>query len=575
MKKIKKILLVLFALFGLLLNSIPVHAASLSVSGTASTTSTVVGNTITITFKYSSEKPLGAVVYSMSYDSDYLTLTSGTQTNALSYTGSQKSDSIKFTFKAKAKGNTTVTFKINEALDFDGNTLSAGTTSKTITIKSQADVEASYSKNNNLSSLSISDGELSPKFDKNTLEYSATVENEVGQITVSGNKEDSKSYVDGLKTYELEEGSNKIEVKVTAQNGNSKTYVINVTRKELAPINVKTEEGLDLAVVRKKDLLKSPNANYEETTIKIGEEEVPGFYNKATDTYLVGLKDEDGNIKLYNYKDEKYSLYKEFTFNSIIITATSKGSIPEGFVEETIKIGEEDVVAYKDEENNNDYYLINGKNISTGEEHLYQYDKKENTLQIFNEDLLTKIDVLNDKNNNYLYVIIGLGSLLIITYIVILLSSIKNNKKKIKKLDEDIEEEKEKIEKANEENENEIEENEKVEEIVEKKEKRRRRKHDFDFGDDTVSILDVEAPKEEPIEEEVNESNETIEEEKVEEPIEEKEKEEDIDEDKERTEIFEKRIEETQDIESEIDKIEEVLQKKTTKKRKKRKPIEK
>ena len=188
MKKIKKILLVLFALFGLLLNSIPVHAASLSVSGTASTTSTVVGNTITITFKYSSEKPLGAVVYSMSYDSNYLTLTSGTQTNALSYTGSQKSDSIKFTFKAKAKGSTTVSFKINEALDFDGNTLSAGSTSKTITIKSQADVEASYSKNNNLSSLSISDGELSPKFDKNTLEYSATVENEVGQITVSGSK---------------------------------------------------------------------------------------------------------------------------------------------------------------------------------------------------------------------------------------------------------------------------------------------------------------------------------------------------------------------------------------------------
>lgn len=485
MKRIKRIFLVLFALLGIILNSIHVHAAALSISATASTTSTVVGNTVTITFKFSSEKPLGAVVYSMSYDSNYLTLTSGTQSNALSYTGSQKSDSVKFTFKAKAKGSTTVSFKVNEALDFDGNALSIGNASKTITIKSQADVEASYSKNNNLSSLQISNGTLSPAFDKNTLEYSATVENEVGQITVSGNKEDSKSYVDGFKTYDLEEGNNRIEVKVTAQNGNSKTYIINVTRKELSPINVKTEEGIDLLVVRKKDLLKSPNANYEEAIIKIGEDEVPGFYNKTTNTYLVGLKDEEGIINLYVYKDDKYSLYKELSFNSIIITKASSNSIPKGYKEETIKIGEDEVVAYKDIENNNEYYLINGVNISTGEEHLYQYDKKENTLQIFNNDLLTKIDLLNDKNNNYLYVIIGLGSLLIITYIVILISSIKGNKKKIKHLDKEIKEEKEKIEQK--------------ESETEKEKKHHKKKKDFDFGDDNISIMDVEPIKEEKI----------------------------------------------------------------------------
>ena len=61
--------------------------------------------------------------------------------------------------------------------------------------------------------------------------------------------------------------------------------------------------------------MQSPNGNYEETTIKIGEEEVPGFYNKSTDTYLVGLKNEEGEIKLYIYKDEKYTLYKEFRRN--------------------------------------------------------------------------------------------------------------------------------------------------------------------------------------------------------------------------------------------------------------------
>lgn len=489
MKKVKKILLAFIAMLGMMGNIIFVDAASLSISGTASTTSTVVGNTVTVTFKWSSSNPLGAVVYSMSYDPELLSLTAGNQSNALSYTGSQKSDSVKFTFKAKKKGNATVSFKINEALDFDGNSLSTSSTSKTITIKSQADVEASYSKNNNLSSLTISSGELSPEFNKNTTEYSVTVENEINKITISGNKDDSKSYVDGLKEYDLEEGNNRIEVKVTAQNGSAKTYVINVTRKELAPINVKTEDGKDLAVVRKKELLKSPNDNYEESTLKIGEEEVPCFYNKSTNTYLVGLKDSEGIIALYIYKDEKYSPYKEYLFRSIIITAATPDTIPTGYVEKTIKIGDNEVVAYKDEENDNNYYLISGVNIQTGEEHLYQYDEKENTIQIFNKDLLTKIDGLNDKNTNYLYVIIGLGSLLIITYIIILFSSIKNNKKKIKTLDDKIEEEKS------------------------KKEKKKKRKKDFDFGDDNVSILDVEPIKEE---------EKLITEEKVEEKIEEK-----------------------------------------------------
>lgn len=465
MKRIKRILMILLISLTYFIGYTPTDAATLSVSGTASATSTVVGNTVSITFKFSSGNPLGAVVYAMSYDSDYLTLTSGTQSNALSYTGSQKSDSVKFVFKAKKKGETTVRFKINEALDFDGNPLSASTVSKTITIKTQADIEASYSKNNNLSSLKVSSGELSPAFNKNTLEYSVTVENPIDKITVSGSKEDSKSYVDGLKEYNLEEGNNRIEVKVTAQNGTAKTYVINVTRKELAPINVKTEEGLDLKVVRKKDLLKAPNDNYEEASVLIGEDEVPAFFNKNTNSFLVGLRNDEGTISLYTYKDNKYYLYKELLFNSIIISPTSSKDIPKGFIKETIKINELDVEGYKNP-NNDNYYLINGINIHTGKENLYQYDKNEGTIQIYNSKQQNEINELNEKNTNYLYVIIGLGSLLIITYIAILISSIRKNKKK------------------------------KKEKVQNNKEEKTKKTKDFDFGEDTLSILDVDTIEE-------------------------------------------------------------------------------
>ena len=451
MKIIKKIYLSIIALVAFIGTVMIVHAASMSLSETLSTTSTVVGNTVTVTVRISSTAPLGYVNYSMSYDSSKLTLTSGTQNNALySFTGSEKQTTITFKFRAKASGSAYVSFKVNEALDFDGNNLS-GTknVSRTITIRTQAEIEASYSKNNNLSKLSISSGTLSPAFNKNTLTYNAEVPNEVTQITVSGSKEDSRSYVDGFKSYNLEEGINKINVKVTAQNGSSKTYTINVTRKELAPIVVKVNNK-EYNVVRKKALIESPNTNYEETTIKIDEEEdIPAFFNKTTNTTLVGLKDSEGNVELYEYKDDNYTLYKEYSFDSIIITAASKKNIPEGYVESTIKIGEDDVVAYKSE-TNDDFYLINAINIATGEENLYQYDKKENTIQIFNTDLLNQLDSLESKNSKYTYVIIGLGALLIITYIALLISSIKKPKKKKITNEVEVKEEKKKEKKEEE-----------------------------------------------------------------------------------------------------------------------------
>lgn len=426
MKKIKLLFMLVIALFGLSFSIIKVHAASLSLTANASTSSTVVGNTFTITFKYSSKTPLGAVYYSMTYDSDLLTLTSGTQSNALSYTGSATNDTIKFTFKAKKSGNATVKFKINEALDFDENVLSADSISKTITIKTQKEIEESYSKNNNLTKITLSNGTLSPEFDKNKTSYSATVENDVTSITVSGTKEDSKSSVSGFKEYELEEGVNKIDIRVTAQNGSSKTYTINVTRKELSPILVKIDNE-EFSIVRKKESLPMANNSFEETTITINEEEVPAYHNEATNTYLVGLKNNDGEIKLYEYKDGNYLEYKEVSFSSIIITTTKLNEIPEGFVEETITINDEQVTAYKNNENE---ILVSGINIKTGKENIYKYDKEENTLQIYNNSLLTKISELNNDKNNYLYVIIGLGSLLIITYIVLLLSTLKKDKNK-------------------------------------------------------------------------------------------------------------------------------------------------
>lgn len=107
-----------------------------------------------------------------------------------------------------------------------------------IKVKSESEVEKSYeiivtrednrSSNNYLKELSVSSGEF--KFNKKTTEYALTVKNEVESINVSGSTEDNKSKVTGFGNYKLKEGVNTINVKVTAENGSSKNYVLKVTR---------------------------------------------------------------------------------------------------------------------------------------------------------------------------------------------------------------------------------------------------------------------------------------------------------------------------------------------------------
>ena len=146
MKKFKILCLSIITLLSFFYTVNVVNAASLTLNESLSTTSTVVGNTVTVTVRMSSSVPLGYINYSMSYDTSKLTLTSGTQNNALySFTGSEKSTTVTFKFKAKSSGTANVSLKINEALDFDGNNLSGSkSVSRSITIKTQKEIEASY-----------------------------------------------------------------------------------------------------------------------------------------------------------------------------------------------------------------------------------------------------------------------------------------------------------------------------------------------------------------------------------------------------------------------------------------------
>ncbi len=88
------------------------------------------------------------------------------------------------------------------------------------------------SPNNTLASLTVEGQTITPSFGKFVSEYSMIVDYSVSSINVAAVLADSTAKITGNGTNALEVGDNKINVVVTAQNGDVRTYTINVVRKE-------------------------------------------------------------------------------------------------------------------------------------------------------------------------------------------------------------------------------------------------------------------------------------------------------------------------------------------------------
>mgnify|MGYP000963154375 CR=1 FL=1 len=90
------------------------------------------------------------------------------------------------------------------------------------------------SPNNALTSLSVSGYSLTPTFDMFTTEYGVIVENEISSVDIEAQTADSSAKLTGTGSHALKVGTNEIEVTVTSQSGETKTYIIRVVRKEAA-----------------------------------------------------------------------------------------------------------------------------------------------------------------------------------------------------------------------------------------------------------------------------------------------------------------------------------------------------
>lgn len=86
------------------------------------------------------------------------------------------------------------------------------------------------SSNNYLNTLEVEGYTLSPKFDKQTLNY--TIEDtEKDTITIKAETDDSRAKTSGTGAIKLNNGENNIRIDVTAENGTVRTYFVKITKK--------------------------------------------------------------------------------------------------------------------------------------------------------------------------------------------------------------------------------------------------------------------------------------------------------------------------------------------------------
>ena len=136
------------------------------------------------------------------------------------------------------------------------------------------------SNDSSLSSLSLTGGSLNETFQKTLLNYTATVPNNITQVTVNATATSAAAKsVTGTGVVNLTTGDNTVNVVVTAEDNTTTTYTIVITR------------------------AKSTNANLSDITLS-GGYTLNETFNKNTITYTATVPNNVSTIKLVGVKED-------------------------------------------------------------------------------------------------------------------------------------------------------------------------------------------------------------------------------------------------------------------------------
>lgn len=369
-----------------------------------------VGETLTVTVKFSSDHSIYAANAKISYDPEVLQFVSSSD----KYNGGSgllimapASSSQTFTFKALKTGS--CTFRVYDASVSDGDEEYTATgCSAAVKV---VDKTATLSANANLKSLIISAGSLSPAFSPSVTSYSITIDSTVAQLTVSAKTEDANAKVNVTGSKDMKVGTNQRVITVTAPNGATKSYTLNITKlapttsssvSDIVSSDVSSETEDTSSVIPTDDIMIDGNI-FNITTEAFAEDSIPLGFTATTATYnsvqYPSLTNKSGSMTVFNLFCEATHTSGLYMYNAstgeftpfsyltssggtyIMLTADDSVEIPEGFTESVRTISGNDITVYSNSDTA-EFYLLYAEGPS-GNTGLYVYDPVENTIQRF------------------------------------------------------------------------------------------------------------------------------------------------------------------------------------------------
>lgn len=139
--------------------------------------------------------------------------------------------------------------------------------------------ESPKSTDNDLKNLDVSGYTISPSFNKDTLNYNLTIPNEADNITVKAEANDGKAKIEVKGGDNLQVGDNKVEVIVTAEDGSTKVYTINVKKED-----------------KKEEPKKDTDATLKNLTI--GDEKLDPEFSKENNVYSINVEESVTGLKV-------------------------------------------------------------------------------------------------------------------------------------------------------------------------------------------------------------------------------------------------------------------------------------
>ncbi len=140
--------------------------------------------------------------------------------------------------------------------------------------KKEQEQNIDKSSNNYLKNISIKGYDISPVFDKQIINYEVSKDVSDESIEIEVETDDEKATVIGTGKITLNSGENNLEIKVTAENGMTRTYFIKVNKIISKDVKLKS---IKLSTESKSDIALTPEFNeniYEYTC------EVENYVNK-------------------------------------------------------------------------------------------------------------------------------------------------------------------------------------------------------------------------------------------------------------------------------------------------------